>query len=809
MGRPKRTIKKTKKMKESMEGGLKVKMKSNTKSAKKSIKMKLKKICKAQSDDEMEETPPSSPGYDPGEEDEDLSEPGTPEPSSSEHYGSSRGLGKPRRAYVSYSQEQLLSAIRAIKEDHLSIYKAAEMYGVPKSTLHDKASGKSNMLFQRKGPAPLLSYDDEKKLVDYLLQMSNLGYMFNIQELRNLASELAAEKGVVCEGQLLSPRWHKGFRTRWPILNEKVFGDFRTCERKMKAETPRRKTLEVFEIEEDGDQLQISTMADETDICLYNYYTELRVIMEKYDLMDRPGRIFCIDEVAIQYESGQPKARQIKSLKSSFPSRSETTVVSLIGCGNALGNAVPPFLVYPGNKLDQDLLKGKYPGVQAVNTENGLTDYSTMKHYLEKHFIEHAMMGMRSRTPPLLVLYDGSKSKISPDTIIWAKGHNIILFVLPPSSSNLKYPLEKGVFRNFKEHFIRETRIFREMYNVDAISKKAICKIVSEAYPIAMSCKNLVEMFGDLGIFPYKPSMVLCDELRTERYNRLKKYHSIKKRPPGMKDKGVQIFIRDDSQLKLIKAGKRRMILQEDTSVTDVDSTLTFLRGKKIQKMLEGNAGIRTRQDISDYSDTDEEYEENMVEYEMNVDNEIHTSNHTYQEVQQSEVQSSRGYHGNRSVPKTVHTNIDGSQYVTQSVTTDEGTFKIEDAHAYALQPQDGTSTSGTQTPVQNGSDNEDDETLEQTRVAVQALQDIANDFNYLTQTSSGPMQTTVQNVTLNSGRMIQVVVQGPADQMVSTEQVIEAVEQIEIDNSVESIIPISEGQIIEAVVEGEVIQNT
>ena len=110
---------------------------------------------------------------------------------------------------------------------------------------------------------------------------------------------------------------------------------------------------------------------------------------------------------------------------------------------------------------------------------------------------------------------------------------------------------------------------------------------------------------------------------------------------------------------------------------------------------------------------------------------------------------------------------------------------------------------------MQNGSDNEDDETLEQTRVAVQALQDIANDFNYLTQTSSGPMQTTVQNVTLNSGRMIQVVVQGPADQMVSTEQVIEAVEQIEIDNSVESIIPISEGQIIEAVVEGEVIQNT
>jgi hypothetical protein len=57
------------------------------------------------------------------------------------------------------------------------------------------------LLFQRKGPEPLLTYEDEKKLVDYLLQMSSLGYMFSISELRNLASELAVEKGKLCEGR--------------------------------------------------------------------------------------------------------------------------------------------------------------------------------------------------------------------------------------------------------------------------------------------------------------------------------------------------------------------------------------------------------------------------------------------------------------------------------------------------------------------------------------------------------------------------------------------------------------------------------
>lgn len=104
-------------------------------------------------------------------------------------------------------------------------------------------------------------------------------------------------------------------------------------------------------------------------------------------------------------------------------------------------------------------------------------------------------------------------------------------------------------------------------------------------------------------------------------------------------------------------------------------------------------------------------------------------------------------------------------------------------------------------------------DTIEQTRVAVQALQDIANDIQYVS--SQGmPMNTTVQNVTLNSGRMIQVVVQGPdmtGQQVIvdPNQTVIEEVQQIEIDNSVESIIPISGAneEVVETV--EEIVQNT
>lgn len=72
--------------------------------------MKLKKVMKSEEVD----SPPCSP-------------PASPLP-----------VGKPRKAYGSYTQEDLMSAVRAIKEEGLSVYKAADMYGVPKSTLHDK-----------------------------------------------------------------------------------------------------------------------------------------------------------------------------------------------------------------------------------------------------------------------------------------------------------------------------------------------------------------------------------------------------------------------------------------------------------------------------------------------------------------------------------------------------------------------------------------------------------------------------------------------------------------------------------------------
>ena len=47
---------------------------------------------------------------------------------------------KTKHPYQMYTQEDLIAAVKAVKEGGMSTYKAAELYGIPKSTVHDKAS---------------------------------------------------------------------------------------------------------------------------------------------------------------------------------------------------------------------------------------------------------------------------------------------------------------------------------------------------------------------------------------------------------------------------------------------------------------------------------------------------------------------------------------------------------------------------------------------------------------------------------------------------------------------------------------------
>ena len=55
---------------------------------------------------------------------------------------------------------------KAVKEVELGIRQACEIFSVPKSSLHDRVSGKVDCK-ARSGPTPYLSFEEEEELVSF------------------------------------------------------------------------------------------------------------------------------------------------------------------------------------------------------------------------------------------------------------------------------------------------------------------------------------------------------------------------------------------------------------------------------------------------------------------------------------------------------------------------------------------------------------------------------------------------------------------------------------------------------------------
>ena len=111
--------------------------------------------------------------------------------------------------YKNWKEERLYKAYEAVKNNEMSLREAVEVYGVSKSTLHDRVTG--HVLFgARSGPPRLLS-DTEEELVSFLKHCASIGYPRSKQDIVTLVQNAVTRKdhtGVVSHG------WWDSFRKR-------------------------------------------------------------------------------------------------------------------------------------------------------------------------------------------------------------------------------------------------------------------------------------------------------------------------------------------------------------------------------------------------------------------------------------------------------------------------------------------------------------------------------------------------------------------------------------------------------------------
>ncbi|KAK3085026.1 hypothetical protein FSP39_023051, partial [Pinctada imbricata] len=368
-----------------------------------------------------------------------------------------------------YDRESLTNAYLAATEEKMSVLGAARQFGVPVQTLRDRVKGHIDIDTVKSGKSPVLSEVEEALIVDFLKQMASLGYSYMRTEVLQIATGYAVTAGKRDRNNPFTLRWYAGFIGRWPDLK-----------------LVRPKLLELKRAKAGNREIVPA------------FFGDLSELIKKYDLNDKPYLIFNVKEKGIQQKhtvncvaGKNASVKEITSLKSS--------TTTIIGCGSASGVAIPPFFVFAGARMRKELLAGKSAGADGTTSESGLSNSIIFRHYLEHHFLKHVP---GRRDDHVLLILDGHNlSHVSVGLEDWARGHNIIIVILPAHTSHFLQPLDVGCYDPFQ-------KIYKDECRKQIIKSKNICEIACNVYSMALSPENLRSAFKRAGIFPLDQTVI-------------------------------------------------------------------------------------------------------------------------------------------------------------------------------------------------------------------------------------------------------------------------------------------------------------
>ena len=136
-------------------------------------------------------------------------------------------------------------------------------------------------------------------------------------------------------------------------------------------------------------------------------------------------------------------------------------------------------------------------------SDKGWTDQELFKHWLKDHFLKYTVSGR-----PLLLLLDGHSSHYEPASVELAREEGVILFCLPPHTTQDSHPLDCTVFAPLKRHWSDVCHQFQHYHPGMVISKLNFSGLFAEAWLKALTPANIVAGFRKCGVYPFNRNAI-------------------------------------------------------------------------------------------------------------------------------------------------------------------------------------------------------------------------------------------------------------------------------------------------------------
>ena len=199
------------------------------------------------------------------------------------------------------------AAMAAATKETLSANKAANLHGVPRSTLKDHLSGHVTHGV-KSGPRPYLAAEEEAELSSHLLRASDMGLGKTRQDVLTLVGTYVEKKGCLRgKGSVISNGWWDNFLKRNPMLRLRS-GDSTAT-------------------------VQMDAMSSEN---MKAYVDLLSDVYDEFDFKNHPKSIYNMDETGVPLGPHPPKVVAKRGQKKvRCHTSGQKSQITVIGCGSA------------------------------------------------------------------------------------------------------------------------------------------------------------------------------------------------------------------------------------------------------------------------------------------------------------------------------------------------------------------------------------------------------------------------------------------------------------------------------------------
>ncbi|XP_053604140.1 uncharacterized protein LOC128671564 [Plodia interpunctella] len=381
-----------------------------------------------------------------------------------------------KKKRAQWTSQQMENAVKIVERGILSTYAAAARYNIPRRTLRNHL--KSGSTTRKLGRSAILTTEQEAGLVRRIIRLADVGVPMTSKMLRVQAFSFCKIKKIPNTfndaKNAAGKKWLRLFLKRHPEL----------ARRKAQMMNPAR-----------AQKLNKDIVTD--------HFSKYKSVLVKLGMEHKPESIYNIDEkncrISLHHQQEVLTAKGRKRVHQIANEHAES--VTVVGCGNAIGSAIPPMILFKGKRLKPEYQDNLPPGSLVKMTPKGSMTTET---FIE--FINH--LNKYRTSGPCLLIFDGAKCHLDFTIVEEAEKCGITLYCLPSNTTHELQPMDKSVYRSFEHHWDQELIKYVSQHPERTVNKTSFNVILSQVWPKCMTITNISNGFRATGLYPYNPDAV-------------------------------------------------------------------------------------------------------------------------------------------------------------------------------------------------------------------------------------------------------------------------------------------------------------